>query len=66
MKSFLLCLDAYFADTVLTDVIKLHLPEFNKCTSVPQVMGCKSLDCDGLCVTELGLVTHLLAFESLS
>lgn len=54
VKRALLLLDVCFADTVLTAVIKLHLPEFEKCTSVLQVMGCKSVDCDGFCITELG------------
>lgn len=65
-EAFLL-LDACFADTVLTGVIKLHLPESEKCAVVLQVIGCKSVDCDGLCITVLGQLWKglVMAFSSL-
>lgn len=65
-KLFLL-LDACFADTVLTGVIKLHLPESEKCAVVLQVIGCKFVDCDGLCITVLGQLWKglVMAFSSL-
>lgn len=40
VRNFLLLLDICFTDTVLTDKIKLNLPEFERCM-VLQVIGCK-------------------------
>lgn len=66
-RSFLLLLNACFADTVLTGAIKLHSPETEKCALVLQVIGCKSVDCDGLCITALGQLWEglVMAFSSL-
>lgn len=65
-EELFLLLDACFADTVLTGVIKLHLPESEKCAVVLQVIGCKSVDCDGLCITVLGQLWKglVMAFSS--